>query len=172
MDTYLNSLFKKHKNKGAVIDSNLLILYFIGNYNINLVSSFSKTKQFATEEFYFLDLAIKYFNFIATTPNILTEVNNLSNDLDQKNKPELPELLKNGIQLFKEDYFESSSLVKDKFYTKIGLTDISIMNLAKKGFIVLTTDFTLKNILEHLNVDVINWNNLKPYIWEYNDLFK
>ena len=172
MDTYIRGLFKKHKNKGAVIDSNLLILYFIGNYNINLVSNFSKTKQFATEEFYFLDLVIKHFNFIATTPNVLTEVNNLSNDLGQKNKPELLELLKSGIQIFKEDYFESSSLVKDKFYTKIGLTDISIMNLAKKGFVVLTTDLTLKNILEHLNLDVVNWNNLKPYIWEYGNLIK
>lgn len=166
MNTYFNDLINKYKNKGAVIDSNLLILYFIGNYKIELINNFSKTKQFTMDEFYFLNLIIEHFSFIATTPNILTEVNNLSNDLNQKNKPELLELLKSRIQLFKEDYFKSSFLINNNFYTKIGLTDISIVSLAKKGFIVLTTDFTLKNILEYLKLDVINWNNLKPYIWQ------
>lgn len=166
-NTYLEILLQKHRNKGAVIDSSLLLLYFIGNYKIELICRFSKTKQFSLEEFNFLDRIVNHFKFIATTPNILTEVNNLSNDLHQEEKPEFRETFKGKINIFKEDFFKSDILCKRKFFIKVGLTDVSIISLANKGFIVFTTDLQLTNFLEHLKLDVINWNNLKSFIWEY-----
>ena len=81
-NTYFQILLNKYRNKGIVIDSNLLVLYIIGCYNSNLIKDFSKTKQFTIEELYFLNRIINIFPFNVTTPNILTEVNCLINDLD------------------------------------------------------------------------------------------
>jgi len=99
--------------------------------------------------------------------NILTEVNCLINDIDSNIKSEVRSLFGEKIKIINEDYYESKLLSNHRFFNKIGLADVSIVYLAKKNFLVFTTDLPLTNFLQHLKLPVINWNNLKPYIWVY-----
>ncbi len=80
----LSNTVNKYKTKGLLIDSNLLLLYFIGSYNIDLITSYKRTKKYTREDFYTLKDFTNSFNKLVTTPNILTEVSNLSTQLNEK----------------------------------------------------------------------------------------
>ncbi|MBU1753132.1 hypothetical protein KKG56_04655, partial [bacterium] len=77
-NSYLESLLQKHKNRGIVVDANLLLVYFLGSFNPQLILQYKRTKIYTLEDFYVLCQFIKYFDRLITTPNILTEVSNLS----------------------------------------------------------------------------------------------
>ena len=83
---YFNEIFSNYRNKGILIDSNLLLLYFIGKYNKTLIQRFKRTQKYVTEDYELLTAVIKDFTKIITTPNILTEVSNLSGNLENKFK--------------------------------------------------------------------------------------
>ena len=54
MDYYSN-LIIKYKNKGILIDSNLLLVYFIGKYDLNRLQSFKKTAKYSIDDYYIIN---------------------------------------------------------------------------------------------------------------------
>lgn len=57
----------------------------------------------------------------------------------------------------------SSEVSQNQEFIKFGLTDAVIINLAQKSCLVLTAEFPLANYLRGLDVDVINFWNLKSW---------
>ncbi len=78
---YLDTLLARYKSKGVVIDTNLLLLYFVGLYDPHRIQKFKRTMTFVLEDFYTLLSFFNYFDKVVTTPNILTEVNSLAGQL-------------------------------------------------------------------------------------------
>lgn len=81
MKDMINFLFQKYKNKGILVDTNILLLWIVGHVNRNRISKFNRTEQFLPEDYDLLVKLLNYFGQIITTPNILTEVNSLVNQL-------------------------------------------------------------------------------------------
>ena len=161
-NTYIEYLLNKYKNKGAIIDSGLLLLYFIGKYDINRIKTFKRTKIYSKEEFFIIArLIVEHFSKISTTPNILTEVSNLSNQLTEELKSKFYETLKTEIVILHEKFFPSETLCKNKYISKFGLTDISIKLLAGKKYLIITDDLPLVGFLQNKKIPVINWNHIK-----------
>lgn len=79
MSDYIGELFKKYKQRGILIDTNILVLWFVGTVNKSRISQFNRTEQFVPEDYDTLVAILDYFSQIITTPNILTEVNSLVN---------------------------------------------------------------------------------------------
>jgi hypothetical protein len=79
----INQLLGRYKSRGILIDTNLLLLYFVGKYDPRRILSFGRTKSraFTLEDFKLLLVVFDYFDRVITTPNILTEVSNLSSKL-------------------------------------------------------------------------------------------
>jgi rRNA-processing protein FCF1 len=163
MNEYVKKLFYKYKNKGLLIDTNLLLVYFVGSYDQNLIGSFKRTITFTIEDFEKLQRAFIFFDRIVTTPNILTEVNSLSNQLPENIKLQYFDKIKDQISRLEENYAESKVICELTHFPKFGLTDTGIINLVKDNYLVLTDDFRLANYLEKIEVDVINFNHLRDY---------
>lgn len=50
-------------------------------------------------------------------------------------------------------------------FPRLHLTDAGIMEMAGKGYLVITEDLKLATHLDHLSLDVINFNHVRTYGW-------
>jgi len=166
MKDIVRSLFQKYKQKGILIDTNILLLWFVGTVNRERISKFNRTEKFLPEDYDSLVQILSYFNKIVTTPNILTEVNSLANQLGEPERSQCLSVFAQGVARLNESYLESQEVVKTESFTKLGLTDCSIVNIAKNKYLVLTDDFKLANYLQKIEIDTINFNNIRVYGWK------
>lgn len=81
MKEYINNLFNKYRKKGVIVDTNILVLWFVGSVNRSRISQFNRTEKFAPEDYDLLVKILSNFGNIITTANILTEVNSLINQI-------------------------------------------------------------------------------------------
>jgi rRNA-processing protein FCF1 len=163
---YINELLSRYRQKGILIDTNILLLYFVGTVNRERISKFKRTQQFIPEDYDLLQSIIAYFRNIVTTPNILTEVNSLTNQLSEPERSRcLAEIAQGFTAFFNEFYVDSKTISTDGSFIRFGLTDSGILQLARNQYLVLTDDLKLSVHLEREEVDVINFNQLRTLGW-------
>jgi hypothetical protein len=164
MKDYYDALFHKHYQSGVFLDTNILLLYFVGIVDENLVSRFKRTaNRYCVEDYYLLCNLLPYFSKIVTTPHILTEVSNLAGQLSGRVKEEFFLRFANGISLFDEHYTCSADIAGTSAFIKFGLTDAGIVYL--KTHLVLTEDASLAWYLQSQGIDVINFNHIRSLNW-------
>jgi len=61
-----------------------------------------------------------------------------------------------GVDRLNEFYLQSKEVVKTEKFTKFGLTDCGIINVARD---VITDDLKLAHYLQKIGIDAINFNN-------------
>src|SRR6266436_795865 len=61
---YINQLIMSYKPKGLLVDTNLLLLYFIGAYDPERISRFERTMAFTIDEFLLLAMFLGLFQKI------------------------------------------------------------------------------------------------------------
>ena len=164
---YVVTLIEKYRSRGALIDANLLLVYLIGKYERKLIPSFARTKQYTVEDFLLLDTLVQWFSTVYTTPNILTEVSNLSGKLPQRLLWQLRDEFVQLIGGLEERYCESRKAVENRYFRKLGLTDAAIISLSNREFLVLTNDFDCWSVLGANQIDAINFNHLRPFGWKH-----
>lgn len=165
MKDYISSLFKTYKQKGILIDTNILLLWFVGTVNRSRISQFNRTEKFLPEDYDLLVSILSYFSKIVTTPNVLTEVNSLVNQIGEPERSQCYSVFAQAMTALDEFYIESVNAVQLDNFTKYGLTDCGIVTLAKNKYLVLTDDFKLANYLQKVGIDTINFNNIRTYGW-------
>lgn len=158
-----NQLIIKYKNKGVLIDTNLLLLFFIGSINPDFVNTFKRTRKYTKEDYDLIIKLMKYFKFIVTTPNVLTEVNSLSNSLKDKYKVKFYEIFSNTISKLNEFHMQSKEIVDKTEFRKFGLTDSIIYHVSNNKYLLLTDDFRLSQYIQSKNGDVINFNHIREF---------
>lgn len=158
---YVRDLLSRYRNKGILIDTNLLLLYFIGQFNPSQIPKFKRTSKFTTSDFRILLFVFKQFHKVVTTPNILTEVSNLSNQLPDNLKQAFYSEFANQISAFDERHTPSASICSQDHFIKFGLTDSGIIESAASEYLILTDDFKLANFLESRQAAVINFNHIR-----------
>ncbi len=72
-DSYIQSVITKYKSKGILVDTNILLLFFVGSSNPARISRFPRTEQFDESDFELLLSAFQSFSKIISTPHILDE---------------------------------------------------------------------------------------------------
>jgi len=73
----------------------------VGTVNRNRISKFNRTEKFVPKDYDSLLQILSYFDKIMTTPNILTEVNSLANQLGEPERSQcLSVLAKDVVRLF------------------------------------------------------------------------
>jgi hypothetical protein len=117
--------------------------------------------QFEAEDYNVLLQIVSNFTEIITTPNILTEVNSLANQLGEPERSKCCQLFAILITQVKEEYLNSNDVAQQFFFAKFGLTDSGITQLAKDKYLVLTDDFKLSLFLLAQGIDTINFNHLR-----------
>lgn len=167
MNEHIAEILRRHKKSGALIDTNILLLFFVGSFDPELIPRFKRTKMFTIQDYETLVSVLGYFESIITTPHILTEVSNLSGQL-----PLRPDSQRNyfarfahGIALFHENHFPSTEISSMQEFIKFGLSDTAIVRLARNNHLVITDDFQLAQYLQTQCIDVLNFNHIRIANW-------
>jgi rRNA-processing protein FCF1 len=171
IDPDTTTLIKSYKQKGILIDTNILLLWIVGSVNRQRISKFNRTEKFVPEDYDLLLRLLEYFlPKIVTTPNILTEVNSLANQIGEPERSQCYTKLAQAVVRLDEHYIESNIAVEVNSFTRFGLTDCGILELARGGthpegnrYLVLTDDLKLAIHLQNSGVDAINFNHLRDY---------
>ena len=162
----VDSRFSKYRNKGLLIDTNLLLLYLIGEINPRLIPAFNRTRQFVVEDFTSLKRIITFFSKLITLPGILTEVSNLAgNDLKGDWRDGFFAKFAECIHLLSEAHVASAQACGTPAFAKFGLTDSAIILAGKDQYLTITTDAALAGYMERNQLDVINFNNIRLLNW-------
>jgi len=161
----LDVMISKYRGKGAIIDSNLLLLYFVGLYDPEQIHRFKRTKAYSVEDFILLARLLTCFNRLVTTPNILTEVSNLSGQLREPIKSSYFQEFKKQVRLLHERYRPSGMVCRNPHFQRFGLTDSAIVDLSKNKYLVLTDDLRLWSLLQKMEIDAVNFNQIRPFGW-------
>jgi hypothetical protein len=156
MNDYLGQLIQRYSQHGIIVDTNILLLYFIGNLK------HKRTSQYLPTDYKLLLTLLKRFqNRIVTTPNILTEVSNLLGNCATPDQKNLWSAFVSKISVLGEKYLDSKRISQTPMFSKFGLTDSAIIELVKDKYLVLTDDAMLFQYLEKNGIDVINFTHLR-----------
>ena len=160
---YVSGLIHKHASKGVVVDTNLLLVFLIGAYDTAYLEHFKKTSSYTAEDYELLRRIVKNFPNVVVTPNILTEVSNLTLDYmtEGHHSKYFPHLISyiNGAA---EQHTKMEVLIKNGMLIKFGFTDTSILETAQANdYLVITDDLKLYAMLQRYGVGSININHLR-----------
>lgn len=159
----IKDLFARYQRKGILIDTNILLLWLVGSTNKARITKFNRTQIFVPEDYELLIDIFQTFQKVLTTPNILTEVSNLINQLGEPEKSQCFSIFARDIVQLDEIYTESHTIAATDKFTKFGLTDCGIAALAIGKYLVLTEDFKLANYLQTIGIDTVNFNNIRMW---------
>jgi hypothetical protein len=159
--SFVDQLLTKYLRKGILVDTNLLLLYFMGEFDPAQIGQFKRTNQFTVQDFYLIRKLISLANRIVTTPNILTEVSNLASQLPESSNLRFLERLNQRLDVLAEEYCPSVAGCAHPYFSRCGLTDAVIMHLARNQYLVVTEDFRLAGLMSQSGIDVINFNHIR-----------
>jgi hypothetical protein len=157
-DEYIESLLRRYFSTGVLVDTNILLLLFVGMLSKEKIAKFERTDQFTPMDYDLLVELLQSFRVVATTPNILTEVNSLLNKLGEPAR----KVFANGVPYLAETYLPSRQIASlDWPFLKYGLTDCGIAEAAQGKYLVLTDDLRAASYFNQRGIDTVNFNNLR-----------
>ncbi len=169
---YIAIILQKYKSKGIIVDTNILILYVAGFYDLCYLEKISRVnnKQYSKDDFEAIAKLLSKFQVIYITPQILSELSNLSFK-DEKNRDKkddnFSQYLLEVVRIITstEEYFSpKNDLMQIDHFPKFGFTDMSILDLAiKKELPVITDDLGLYHLLINSSIDCLNMNTIRMY---------
>jgi rRNA-processing protein FCF1 len=147
---------------GVLVDTNILVLYIIGTLDPDLIRKHKRTSKFLPTDYRLLDGLLRRFRRIVTTPNVLTEVSNLVDQIGGETGPKLQALLGGLVETsFEEHYVQSVDASKEEEFQRLGLADSSILLLAREDLLVLTDDRHLYMALLNRGIEAINFDHVR-----------
>lgn len=162
----VKAVFARYQQAGILVDTNILLLYIVGLVNRQRVPLFKRTKQFTSEDFDLLAQILKSFQKVVTTPNILTEVNSLANQLGEPERSRCFQFFRQVIDHMEEIHQPSQQIVRAPEFQKFGLTDCGILEVTQGSYLVLTDDLKLAATLQRKEIDTVNFNHIRFLNWK------
>lgn len=158
-----------HIQHGILVDTNLLLVYFVGLYDsaygYSIITRFRYTKgTYFPGDFERLIKFLDQFKKLITTPHILTEVSNMLGHLSGEVEVACFNLFKETIPSLEEYVVSSEELSRKPEFTRFGITDTAILAAARRPCLVLTDDFRLSNYLNSSGMSAINFHQIKPLL--------
>lgn len=151
------------RQKGLLIDTNLLVLYIIGSIDTRFITQCKRTNgRYNPDDYYLLNRFIQLFQTVITTANIITEVSNLLEGELYRNVPILS-AIPQFLETVEEKAFSSLSTIQtdEKRFVKFGLSDSVTAKLAEEGYLILTDDLKLHHYLQNKGLSSLNFNNIR-----------
>ena len=145
MPDFLEATIGPHRHRGLLLDSNLLVLYVVGQADRRLVRSFKRTREFTDADFRLLFGLMASFSSLVTTPHVLTEVNGLTNQLTGAHRQNVRAWIALDTPRWDERHAPAAALTGTAAFARLGLTDAALVSLARApdGPFVLSTDGAL-----------------------------
>jgi len=148
------------RDRGVLLDTDLLILYLVGITNRNRIGRYKRTQSYSAEDFDRLVSLISQAGAFVTTPHVLTQVSDLVK-LDAPEFERFLELFGRWVEDTSEQMTPAVDLVGHSMFPRVGLADAGIGTVAEQGTVVVTDDFDLYLALAERSLPVINFNHLR-----------
>jgi hypothetical protein len=164
------ALIEKHRGKGVLVDTNLLVLLLVGTVNTKRIRDFKRTQDFTVEDFHTLKHLVAWFGTpLVATPHILSQVSDLT-DLPGRERTVICQLFKYTIEVVYETYDTAKLLVQHPLFERFGLGDASIAAACARDVVVLTADVQLQLALGLSGLDAINFNHVRGLGWHHSNV--
>jgi hypothetical protein len=130
-----DALIAKHRSKGVLVDTNLLVLLLVGSVDKRRIPGFKRTQNFTLEDFSLLSRLLAWFGKLFTTPHVLSQVSDLT-DLRGQDLETIRRLFGILVEQMEETYEPSRALVAHPLFSRLGLTDAAIATMCSKEILV------------------------------------
>ncbi len=143
--TEIKAFCYKYGRRPLIIDTNILLLFFVGAFNKNYLNQCPLTAdKYTPEDFDLLIEIISYFRpEIIITPQILAEISNQSKlSIKDPHFTNYFNILINKLKGYKEHHIELQKIIglDIKMLSDFGFTDMSIAETAKELNSAILTD--------------------------------
>jgi len=167
MDSYLSTCIQACRRRGAVLDTNIFILFLIGCLNPLLIGSgdIKRLKTYSIDDFKLLSALLIPFSKRVVTPGIVTETCNLLESDNRKYKGAVFHALSQLLDKVSESQKSSKLLSIDAAFLQFGLADASVSDLASRGYLIITDDLKLQNFLETSGRFSLNFTQIRTANW-------
>ena len=128
---------------GYFIDANLLVLLVVGSEDRGLIERHKRLREYTPEDYDLLYRIIADVGHIFVTPNTLTEASNLLGQHQEPERSLLYEQLGWLIEESEEIVVRSADAASNSEYTRLGLTDAALLEVATPDTPLITTDALL-----------------------------
>jgi hypothetical protein len=162
MNLYVELLIGRFKAKGVLIDANLALLYLVGSYNPRLIGDgkYNKLSKYVLEDYELLVKLKSVFKKAVTTPHVLTEVSNLTNDLPEQTKAECLKKFHEAFAGIDELAISSLETALRPDFHFLGLTDSALASVSNQ-YLIVTDDARMVKKLNELHMEALNFNHLR-----------
>jgi rRNA-processing protein FCF1 len=138
------------------VDANALILLIVGLMDKSLISTHKRTSIYASIDFENLVFLIGDLEKVVTTPNVLTEVDNLLNNFQKGHRWAYYQVLRELISKSTEKFLESKKIIEVNPFFELGLTDTGILEISKNCDFLITGDSKLADYANALGIKVVD----------------
>ena len=125
------------------IDANLLLLLVVGSVNRDAIARHRRLREFTRDDFGILLNLINQVERVLVTPNTLTETSNLLGLHGEPERSRFFERLRLIIEQTEEIVVASANASSNNAFTRLGLTDAALLEVATKETPIITVDLGL-----------------------------
>jgi hypothetical protein len=161
----LHRVIQQHARHGALLDTNLLLVYGIGRTDRSWIARHKRTREYSIGDFELIVGILAHFQRLITTPHILAELSNLAINYKDRAPPYLNDIVAT-IEETHELHVPKESVVRSASFPRLGVTDSGIAHLAtQENYLVVTADLPLWLYLQSYQCDALNLNHLRSAEW-------
>jgi len=166
MINYINSLIAKYSPNGIIIDTNIMLVYIVGTYDIEYIADFKRTAKYCADDYKFICHVLPYFNKKVITTHILTELSNLSMQIQDNRLAGYFSAFRELLKEARENYINKDRILGLPLLPKLGVTDLAILEVVKKfKYLTFTDDFRMSGYIRSMGIDVLNLNDIRTVEW-------
>lgn len=145
-----------------LLDSNLLVLLAVGLVDRSRIERFKRTSQFRAVDYDLLTQCVNGARELWTTAHVLAEVSNLLGNAHGQFREHVYGLLARLIsETLDERTHSAVELCSNAAFSRLGLTDVGLAQVAGSQAVVLSTDLPLCLELQRLGQSAVNFNHLR-----------
>jgi len=141
----------------VILDSNIFILFLAGQINENKIEKYTRNSLYTKKDYYFLLNILADYDKIITSPNIFTEVDNILNRITGEDKYKYLVLVKTIYKQTIEKYIKTETVAQNWFFDTLGITDSSILMMAKDCELLISGDSSLCDYAKSLNIKIFDF---------------
>jgi len=141
----------------VIIDSNIFILFLVGQINENKIKNYTRNSIYSKEDYYFLLDILSKYDRIITSPNILTEVDNILNRITGDDKYRYLAIVREIYKQTIEKYLETESVSQNWFFDILGVTDSAIIIMARECDLLISGDSSLCDYAKSLGIKTFDF---------------
>jgi hypothetical protein len=149
-------LIGKYSSAGVLVDSNLLLLLCVGILDQTRVSQEKGVREYTSQDYEILREFLSKFARLVTTPNVVTELSNLSGRFRYDFRIVFRRFVRETlVSKLAEQYVPSARASTHFAFDRLGITDATIGVLAEEKILVVTSDLDLSITLASRKLDHI-----------------